>query len=337
MIDNNNIEELVKQKLQNFETEVSANVWDKIENNLDLIQPNIDPSTVADTAVHAAGTNISAWVAGIGAAVIGVVTVGVLYFNQPNENVVSEEKLADKVEQNEINNLSVINEEVKNAENTIEAKDVATENTIVNSESNAPVEVSSETAFTENEITDKNLNSSSTIESTNPDNELISDDSQSSLPVVNDIDNSAAANADELTNENQNNTIREVVIPESIIEDIKYIEVTPTLIEDLIVEQESINALPSSIGPIPNVFTPNGDGINDHFIFPTENIAEVRISIYNSKGSLVYELNGKDNWYWDGFMRNGEHAIAGSYYYAIYARGMDNKMHQNKGTLYLNR
>ncbi|MFO8129783.1 MAG: gliding motility-associated C-terminal domain-containing protein [Bacteroidales bacterium] len=51
---------------------------------------------------------------------------------------------------------------------------------------------------------------------------------------------------------------------------------------------------------IPNVFTPNGDGINDHFeIKKLENYISNEIVIYNRWGSKVYERSNYNN-EWDG-------------------------------------
>ena len=113
-------------------------------------------------------------------------------------------------------------------------------------------------------------------------------------------------------------------------------EVLDEIIEQ-VVEKENLNALSSSLGTIPNVFTPNGDGINDHFIFPVENIAELKMNIYNAKGVLVFQIARSEKVYWDGNLRNGQAAETGNYYYAIFATGFDKQKHQRKGSLYLNR
>ncbi|MBR6265907.1 MAG: PKD domain-containing protein, partial [Bacteroidales bacterium] len=60
---------------------------------------------------------------------------------------------------------------------------------------------------------------------------------------------------------------------------------------------------------IPNVFTPNGDGINDRFL---ENMPEVELIILNRWGQQVYK--GFDGW--DGTF-NGQEMSAGTYYYLI--------------------
>jgi gliding motility-associated-like protein len=114
-------------------------------------------------------------------------------------------------------------------------------------------------------------------------------------------------------------------------------EINTAHIEEAVGEQEHLNTRPSSLGPVPTIITPNGDGINDHFIFPTENIAEIQINIYDSRGSLLLNYEGDANWHWDGTLKNGQPAPNGNYYFAVYARGYDNKMHQEKGSLYINR
>ena len=64
---------------------------------------------------------------------------------------------------------------------------------------------------------------------------------------------------------------------------------------------------------IPNVITPNGDGINDAFII--ENIDKYpysTLTILNRWGNVVYEINGYDNT-WDAKDQPG-----GTYYYILY-------------------
>lgn len=60
---------------------------------------------------------------------------------------------------------------------------------------------------------------------------------------------------------------------------------------------------------IPNVFTPNGDGINDMFL---EDMPEVDLIILNRWGQKLYDGKGG----WNG-MCNGENMSAGTYYYII--------------------
>jgi gliding motility-associated-like protein len=67
---------------------------------------------------------------------------------------------------------------------------------------------------------------------------------------------------------------------------------------------------------LPNVFTPNGDGINDLFIpFPYRNVKEVDVKIYDRWGVLLFETKDP-NIYWDGRdMQQKKLCTDGVYYY----------------------
>jgi len=68
----------------------------------------------------------------------------------------------------------------------------------------------------------------------------------------------------------------------------------------------------------PNVFTPNGDGINDYFSVPhLDEYLHPRLEIYNRWGKLVYT---KDDYLndWDGtHIKTGKDLAEGVYYYII--------------------
>lgn len=87
----------------------------------------------------------------------------------------------------------------------------------------------------------------------------------------------------------------------------------------------------SSITNIPNIFTPNGDGDNDHFFFEMKNIASVGVAIYSQKeGKQIYTWNTIDG-KWNGKLMNGQDAPEGVYLYSIQANGMDGVLHSKKG------
>jgi gliding motility-associated-like protein len=67
---------------------------------------------------------------------------------------------------------------------------------------------------------------------------------------------------------------------------------------------------------IPNVFTPNGDGINDRWqIKYLADYPDCTVDIYNRYGQLVYQSVGYTN-PWDGTLK-GKQVPAGTYYYII--------------------
>lgn len=66
---------------------------------------------------------------------------------------------------------------------------------------------------------------------------------------------------------------------------------------------------------IPNVFTPNGDGVNDFFTLFKGEATGLNCKIYNRWGNLVYQWDGQGN-SWDGtVMQTGKPASDGVYYY----------------------
>lgn len=70
---------------------------------------------------------------------------------------------------------------------------------------------------------------------------------------------------------------------------------------------DSVLVKPSCYIAIPNVFTPNGDGVNDYF-FPRDllaaGISDFRMQIYNRWGQVIFETDRKDGRGWDGTLND---------------------------------
>jgi gliding motility-associated-like protein len=87
----------------------------------------------------------------------------------------------------------------------------------------------------------------------------------------------------------------------------------------------TIKVAPSRLD-IGNVFSPNGDNINDYFKPENTSIRRFEISIYTRSGKRVYQHKGADLRYWtgwDGRIDGGKNAAEGIYYYVIRAIGWD--------------
>lgn len=67
---------------------------------------------------------------------------------------------------------------------------------------------------------------------------------------------------------------------------------------------------------LPNVFTPNSDGVNDVFkAFPNQYVESFNITIFNRAGSVVYKSNDP-NFQWNGqFKGSGKDCPDGAYFY----------------------
>jgi gliding motility-associated-like protein len=71
---------------------------------------------------------------------------------------------------------------------------------------------------------------------------------------------------------------------------------------------------------IPNVFSPNGDGINEVFKINGTGVKTLHCVIYNRWGQKLYEWDGMQG-YWDGRTKHGM-APEGTYYFIVdYSRG----------------
>ncbi len=108
---------------------------------------------------------------------------------------------------------------------------------------------------------------------------------------------------------------------------------------------EKIVVDPSEL-KIPNVFTPNDDGLNDNFIVESKSLRTISVEIFSRSGLMVYNFSGEGNrlkdWKgWDGNVNNSStKASPGIYFYIIRARGWDDKIYDSKeyrGFLYLYR
>jgi gliding motility-associated-like protein len=97
---------------------------------------------------------------------------------------------------------------------------------------------------------------------------------------------------------------------------------------------------------IPNVFTPDGDGINDYFVVESESLRFISVEVFSRSGIRVYNFFGEGeslkNWKgWDGNVNSSSiKAGPGVYFYIIRAYGWDNITYDSKeqrGFVYLYR
>ena len=83
---------------------------------------------------------------------------------------------------------------------------------------------------------------------------------------------------------------------------------------------------------IPNIFTPNGDNINDYFFIKNASDWIINVQIFNRWGNLVYKADNYQN-NWDGKYK-GNPLSDGVYYYIINAKGKySGKEEQYHGSL----
>ena len=87
-----------------------------------------------------------------------------------------------------------------------------------------------------------------------------------------------------------------------------------------------IYVVPSQLH-IPNVFSPNGDGTNDYFVFKHQSLKTCRVTIVDRTGKVVYKRKIDDIYSWDGWDGNmhdsNRKAPEGQYYFVVEALGYD--------------
>lgn len=94
---------------------------------------------------------------------------------------------------------------------------------------------------------------------------------------------------------------------------------------------------PNPIVDPANVFTPNGDGVNDTFFLTTENVESITVVITNRWGNLMFEGTGADP-KWDGNNQAGEPVEDGVYFYKYTATGViPNQVVEGHGFIHLER
>lgn len=85
---------------------------------------------------------------------------------------------------------------------------------------------------------------------------------------------------------------------------------------------------------MPNVFTPDGDGINDVIVFSIEKGDILNLVIQNRWGHILYEGPAGE---WDGIDRNGSESVAGTYFYIIEYQHIDGSTGVEQGWFFLQR
>ncbi len=84
----------------------------------------------------------------------------------------------------------------------------------------------------------------------------------------------------------------------------------------------SKNVLVSDQIEVPNVFSPDDDGINDIFLVKSGGNSQLNLRIYTRNGDLIHEKIGEVV-YWDGKLASGNYARQGVYYYVVTSQGSD--------------
>lgn len=95
----------------------------------------------------------------------------------------------------------------------------------------------------------------------------------------------------------------------------------------------SVKAI-SSLGELPNVLTPNGDGRNDEYTVNVENVKQFSLTVFNAKGKEVFRSLSIENT-WKGLDMSGNKLPEGTYRTVVNMVGVDGERHQRMQTVRL--
>jgi gliding motility-associated-like protein len=85
-----------------------------------------------------------------------------------------------------------------------------------------------------------------------------------------------------------------------------------------------------------NVFTPNGDGLNDRFVFEVNGIRSFECIVFDRWGKEITRWSDP-NGGWDGKIEGGRDADEGTYFYVVKAQGFDDTNFNKEGDVTLMR
>lgn len=85
---------------------------------------------------------------------------------------------------------------------------------------------------------------------------------------------------------------------------------------------------------VPNIFTPNNDGVNDYFYVKAHNLSNFNCNIYNRWGTLVFQYSDVNS-KWNGNNQSELPCVSGVYFYQITYTNNDNQTVPKTGTIQL--
>ena len=289
MIEKDNIQELLQEKLQSHEVTPPDAVWQNVSSSI---------SNVAATSGAAAGTSTLLKIA---AAVIGVSGLGIATYFMVQDDIPTKEKtssiqIEEEIESQETKTSEPENKVIEIEENenfsVVETPDFNQLESIVEE-----IAVEEETiVFQENEL-----------ELTENPTEVIPTNTEQ-VDVKEEV----------VENPSPSTQIEEPVSmsSESSDEEVQEIPEFENQEETFAEAEEEVT--------LPNIFTPNNDGANDFFEINIGEKQDFQIVVINHMNKVVFQSNSVD-FRWDGMLPSGDPAPSGNYVYFISAKTMSGK------------
>ena len=290
MSDKDPIKDLFREKLQSHEVMPSKAVWSNVS------------SSLGHSAASASGLGASS-ILKIAAVAVGVTTAGVasyFYFNSEE----SSPKVTEKIVLQE----EVLDEPLSSETLEVEQKDKSSSEPIIQSET--PTISNRQISEVKDQESQPDLTAQESLPVSNPSEKQADFDVQENTITENVITSPSSEEETEPAEENVSLDNNVLDTPE-ILEQ----EIIPALESDEVVLPAKENIV------LPNIFTPNGDRVNDLFSIEMSEKSEFQIIVLDAKNQIVFKSNDS-NFEWDGTMLSGAPAPAGNYLYYFSAKDM---------------
>lgn len=296
-----NIDEVFKQAFEGFEANVDPSVWINIQSGLNAGatsgSPQVDPisSTVTSSVAKSAIIKIAATVVAVGTIATAsyyVVTSGDNKEKTVAENTITELPVNEKETVEDIQTEAV---QFQDENSEVQPKiDKVEENVIEEKTSPNKIEAIEESLEKDIPVMEDNNNPSNIQDLS----EHINKDAQKPSSTVN--------------KENDNSSQTE---DKKEIEKKKVEEPEQNKIENTTKIPSKPEKKLAVVDDIPNVITPNGDGINDVIKITGENLEKLELVIMDKNGKPVFRITNLDQ-EWNGKNQNGFDLLPGMYYMA---------------------
>ena len=290
MSDKDPIKDLFREKLQSHEVMPSKAVWSNVS------------SSLGHSAASASGLGASS-ILKIAAVAVGVTTAGVasyFYFNSEE----SSPKVTEKIVLQE----EVLDEPLSSETLEVEQKDKSSSEPIIQSET--PTISNRQISEVKDQESQPDLTAQESLPVSNPSEKQADFDVQENTITENVITSPSSVEETELVEENVSLDNNVLDTPEVLEQ-----EIIPALESDEVVLPAEENIV------LPNIFTPNGDRVNDLFSIEMSEKSEFQIIVLDAKNQIVFKSNDS-NFAWDGTMLSGAPAPAGNYLYYFSAKDM---------------
>ena len=289
MIEKDNIQELLQEKLQSHEVTPPDAVWQNVSSSL---------SNAAATSGAAAGTSTLLKIA---AAVIGVSGLGIATYFMVQDDIPTKEKTSSIQIEEEIESQETKTSEPENK--VIEIEENENLSVIETPDFNQPESIVEEIAVEEESIVLQ-------------ENEL--EDIENPTEVIPTNTEQVEVREEVVENPSPSTQIEEPVSvsSESLDEEVQETPEVENQEETYTEAEEEVT--------LPNIFTPNNDGANDLFEINIGEKQDFQIVVINHLNKVVFQSNSVD-FRWDGILPSGDPAPSGNYVYFISAKTMSGK------------